>query len=146
MKKVYKVKIVAFVVVMGLIFNLMPDVWNILSFADGYVEYYDVETHTTYLCNDATRTAKIKKGATNVIPSLVRHGTTDCTIIEIQDSAFENCTNLGGDVNIPSSIRRIGNYAFKGCTAMNSVKGPPRLARKLFISVRVWSARACHRA
>ena len=36
-------------------------------------------------------------------------------------SAFYNCTNLGGEINIPSTVTQIGNYAFYVCGAITKI-------------------------
>ena len=42
-------------------------------------------------------------------------------ITEICERAFNNCKNITGDVHLPDSVRKIGAYAFKGCTGITSI-------------------------
>ena len=41
------------------------------------------------------------------------------SVIAIGESAFEGCSGLS-QISIPSSVKTVGNYAFKDCTALTS--------------------------
>lgn len=56
------------------------------------------------------------RGAELVIPSSFR----DKPVTEIEDSGFASCTDIKR-IEIPASVKKIGNEAFRGCTALESV-------------------------
>lgn len=42
----------------------------------------------------------------------------------IPEGLFRNCTHISGQIVLPASTRKIGNYAFNGCTGITSVTIP----------------------
>ncbi|MBR3883604.1 MAG: leucine-rich repeat domain-containing protein [Bacteroidaceae bacterium] len=53
----------------------------------------------------------------------INYDGTTYKIISIDESAFQNCTNLK-NVNLPNSITNIGEWAFANCTNLVSIKLP----------------------
>ena len=51
---------------------------------------------------------------------------SDCKLIYIADSAFENCVELK-NISLPTNILAIDGSAFEGCTSLQSVNLPERL-------------------
>lgn len=54
------------------------------------------------------------------IPSVVNHLGSTFTVTSFLEEAFAGCTGLTR-VTIPSSVTVLGNYAFKGCTALQAL-------------------------
>lgn len=55
------------------------------------------------------------------IPSTVNNGENSYTVIQIDQSTFENCSNLMS-VTLPESVTTIQGYAFKGCSSLLLLK------------------------
>ena len=51
------------------------------------------------------------------VPAAVSIGGADYAVTAIGDQAFYGCTSLQS-IALPESLRRIGGYAFRGCTAL----------------------------
>ncbi len=56
-----------------------------------------------------------------VIPSSVEYDGTTYSVIEINESAFKDCTGLTS-ITIPNSVTSIGNSVFDNCTSLKEVK------------------------
>lgn len=56
---------------------------------------------------------------------------SDTNCVKIGNSAFKGCTALT-EVKLPSSLRRIGNNAFEGCSALKTLCGMPNGGGKAF--------------
>lgn len=54
-----------------------------------------------------------------VIPSSVTSGGKNYSVIEIESSAFKNTTITS--ISLPSSIKKINQYAFMDCTSLNTI-------------------------
>ena len=54
-----------------------------------------------------------------VIPSSVTSGGKNYSVIEIESSAFKNTTITS--ISLPSSIKKINQYAFRDCTSLNTI-------------------------
>ena len=54
------------------------------------------------------------------IPDKVHYNGIDYTVIEIQSSAFEGCSELSSII-IPSNVTSIGNNAFRGCVKLSTI-------------------------
>lgn len=61
------------------------------------------------------------------IPATISVKNTNYTVIEIASSAFESCEEIEGAI-LPSSIKKIGNYAFCECLKFKSITLPGDLA------------------
>lgn len=63
------------------------------------------------------------------IPSKVRYGSTDYTVVKIAEGAWHNCTYIVfiQTLNLPETITEIGNYAFYDCSILKSINLPKRL-------------------
>jgi Leucine-rich repeat (LRR) protein len=73
-------------------------------------------------------TTKINKDAFKAtgampFPERINHLTfaSSNTLTEIGASAFENCTNLSGQITFPTSLTAIGSNAFTGCSAITAI-------------------------
>lgn len=55
-----------------------------------------------------------------VIPSTVKYDSNLYKVVEIGKSAFVDCSAILS-IDIPCSVTKIGNYAFKGCTSLTNV-------------------------
>ncbi len=53
-----------------------------------------------------------------VIPDKIHYDGEEYEVYSIYERAFENCTNLKGNLTIPSSIRKIEESAFNGCDGL----------------------------
>ncbi len=58
------------------------------------------------------------------IPQTVTYNGVTYTVTAIGSSAFQNCTGLSGDLNLPSSITKVGQYAFTGARFNGTVNIP----------------------
>lgn len=56
---------------------------------------------------------------------------SDTNCVKIGNNAFKSCTALT-EVKLPSSLRRIGNNAFEGCSALKTLCGMPNGGGKAF--------------
>ena len=69
----------------------------------------------------------VKKCTASIItnfPSIVN----GVTIVEIKDGAFANCTAIS-EVNIPSSVKKIGKNTFVGCSSLKKVTIPSSITK-----------------
>ena len=57
---------------------------------------------------------------TVIIPSTVTNNGTTYNVVQINPSAFKNCTNLRRVV-IPPSVKYLMNYAFQNCTGLTNI-------------------------
>ena len=80
------------------------------------------------ICYDAISNSKVrvisnanKYSGAVVIPSSVEYDGTTYSVIEINESAFKDCTRLTS-ITIPNSVTSIGNSAFDNCTLLKEVK------------------------
>jgi hypothetical protein len=73
----------------------------------------------SYKGNDSYSYSNEYKGDVS-IPDKVHYNGIDYTVIEIQSSAFEGCSELTS-IHIPASITKIGSYAFSSCDSLRSV-------------------------
>ena len=89
---------------------ISDDITYTLVYSDGY-GYISVNS-----CSDSLQSVEI--------PSEV----SGWAVTKIDDSAFENCTNLT-NVIIPDSVTYIGNSAFKNCTSLTSITIPDSVTR-----------------
>jgi len=74
--------------------------------------------------------AKVKKNATLNIPEIVEYEGKSYTVVEIADRAFGTNKDHGlpfSVVELPSTIRRIGKYAFQWCERLESINLPEGL-------------------
>ena len=44
-----------------------------------------------------------------------------CTVTSIEDYAFKSCSNMVNEINIPETVRNIGNSAFADCEGLKNV-------------------------
>lgn len=98
---------------------------SVLSYAASSVVIGGVR-YTLSGKNEATaRAAKsAKKGLVDVsIPEIVKIEGEDCFVTKIDKSGFEDCKNLRY-LSLPNTVKRIGDFAFWGCTALESVVMP----------------------
>ena len=74
---------------------------------------------------DVTVIDKVTILATNVFRNNTDVNTVKLSLNlkEIQDYAFENCSNLL-NLPLPDKLEKIGNYAFSGCTKLNTIELP----------------------
>lgn len=66
-----------------------------------------------------------------VIPSTVTYGGKSYSVTSIAGSAFENDKQVTS-VSIPESVTSIGDYAFRGCSSMETINYPPNCRSGLY--------------
>lgn len=96
--------------------------------AEGYSITYEVKEGTNGLVS--VTDAKVKKRSTLRIPETVEYEGQTYIVVEIADRAFATNKNQGlpfRAVELPSTIRRIGKYAFQWCNNLESINLPEGL-------------------
>lgn len=48
----------------------------------------------------------------------------------IQPGSFQNCTSLSGTINLPSTLEKLGGYAFNGCSSIDAIRFTSTVAPK----------------
>ncbi len=104
---------------------------------DGIVQMVQKNVLTAYTGNDTELVIPQKVTAigdkvfedNNAVQKLTFASDTNC--VKIGNSAFKGCTALT-EVKLPSSLRRIGNNAFEGCSALKTLCGMPNGGGKAF--------------
>ncbi len=92
---------------------------------EDYGMYYNVVSSSDKTCG----LAHVENGIVNmndgkiIIPQVVAFNNENYTVVEIQSSAFSNLITLTS-VEIPSTIKSIGNLAFSGCSSITSFTIP----------------------
>lgn len=87
-----------------------------------------------FLCNLKNQTAKVVKQEGDEygslkkveIPETVTAEETVCTVIEIDEGAFNECTGIR-TISLPSNLKKIGNSAFYDCWRVTTLKFPDDL-------------------
>ena len=93
---------------------------------------FEDDSGLTYELNQAGRTATVtghdgSVGGSLVIPSTVTYNGAEYRVTAIGESAFEGADMTS--VEIPDTVRSIGDYAFFGCAGLTSVVLPSSLER-----------------
>lgn len=104
---------------------------------DGTVQMVQKNVLTAYTGNDTELVIpqKVTAIGDNVfqnnadVRSVAFASDTNC--VKIGNNAFKSCTALT-EVKLPSSLRRIGNNAFEGCSALKTLCGMPNGGGKAF--------------
>ena len=97
--------------------------------SSGQTLYYNIKSPTTVECvgpggeNMGTWSGYTKPAGTLTIPSSVTHAGISYTVKSIAMYAFSQCTTLTS-ITIPSSVNRIGSWAFWNDTAMHTINLP----------------------
>ena len=82
-----------------------------------------VEAGNEYYCSDNGVLYNYKKTLLIQCPGAKTEFSIPTSITKIDDSAFRGCSNLIS-VTIPNSVTEIGDYAFRGCSNLTSVTIP----------------------
>lgn len=101
---------------------LFTNIWGGNEIIDGICYFFNSSNNTAEVTNVSIWGTVKYKGAV-IIPSSVTYKFREYTVTGIENSAFENCTELTS-VTIPNSVTSIGSDAFKGCKGLTSVTIP----------------------
>ena len=86
---------------------------------------FEVDGLKYSIYSSTNRTVSVKKGSTEptgdiVIPATVTYNDNEYRVTRIDESAFSDCSNLASII-VSGSVTDIGNYAFKGCSALKEL-------------------------
>lgn len=79
-----------------------------------------VDEKNPYLCSDGSALYNKDKSELVFVYHTVRKMSIPSSVTKIGDYAFYNCTNLTS-IELPSGVTEIGDYAFEGCTGLTSI-------------------------
>ena len=83
--------------------------------------------HIVYLCSDKSAiVSKADKSGKSALYLTVQGKINKLPVVAIEDKAFQDCKNLK-NINLPSSLKSIGEYAFSGCPKILKFKLPDSL-------------------
>lgn len=82
-----------------------------------------VDEKNPYLCSDGSALYNKDKSELVFVYHTVRKMSIPSSVTKIGDYAFYNCTNLTS-IELPSGVTKIGNYAFYNCTDISSLTLP----------------------
>lgn len=82
-----------------------------------------VDEKNPYLCSDGSALYNKDKSELVFVYHTVRKMSIPSSVTKIGDYAFYNCTNLTS-IELPSGVTEIGDYAFYNCTNLSSLTLP----------------------
>ena len=101
---------------------LFTNIWGGNEIIDGICYFLNSSNNTAEVTNVSIWGTVKYKGAV-IIPSSVTYKFREYTVTGIENSAFENCTELTS-VTIPNSVTSIGSDAFEFCRGLTNITIP----------------------